>query len=264
VKYSLEATVYQDDRKIATSTKELRIIDCPDAHPPPVHLAHFPYEYICSVEKTLKRMRFCGTHKLTVSVEEPEPVEIRGNKGIVFAAFPLRFVIPLDSKNPRTTPKPLSIRIKSQLLSFSFMSVTPMTKRPTIGEAKLLPFLAVIPKSCRSYNRKMRVDWGSGHTKPPEPREGAWQHDTIVWLPICETSMPTPTFFTLYLARRYSVALRFDIQGDGKATFLLTVPLQIVYPADSRCGTPSYDIAISQDQDDAAYMDAQRLPAYVR
>lgn len=251
MKYFLEATIYSEDSKIATSVKDIRIIDSPDAHPPPVHLAHFAYEYICSMETTLRRMRFYGTHKLGISVAEPKPVEVGGNGGVIFAAFPVRFVIPLDSKNPRTIPKPLSIRIKSQLLSFTFMSVTPMMGQPTIGEAKLLPFLAVIQKTCRSYNRKMVVEWGSGDTNPPEPRKGTWEHSTVVWLPICETSMPTPTFLTSHLARRYSVALRFDIQSDGKGTFLLTVPLQIVYPT-------------GQDQDEVDCMDVQRLPTYVR
>lgn len=262
VSYFVETTVYRDEIKIATATKEIRILDCSDAHPPPVHLAHFPYEYTCSAEKTLKRLRLYGTHRLAVSVAEPKPVEVCRNQGVVFAAFPVRFTVPLDSKNPKAPPKSLTIRVKSQLLSFSFLSVTPMTGQPTIGEAKLSPLLAVIPKSYRSYHRKMLVEWGSGSTNTLEARKGTWQHDTTMLLPICEGTLPTPTFFTLYLARRYNVALRFDVQSDGKASFHLTIPLQIVYPADSRRGTPSYETVIGQDQYDAG--EAHRLPSYVR
>ena len=239
-------------------------MDCPDVHPPPVYLAHFPHEYSCSVEKCLKRMRLSGTHRLTVSVAEPKPVEVSSKEGLICGAFPVRFAISPNPKNPKAAPKALSVAIKSQLMSLSFMSAVPMNGQPTLMQTSISPFAAVIPKKHRTYHRKMLVDWASSDTNQQVARKGAWQHDTIAWLPVFETTMPTPAFFTQYVARRYSVALRFDVRGDGSATYQLNVPLQIVYPADSRYGSPTYEATFQGSQDEAACADDNRLPSYVR
>jgi len=264
VSYVLEATAYRGDCKVATCVKDIRIIDCPDVHPPPVYLAHFPHEYTCSMEKCLKRMRLCETHRLTVSVAEPKPVEVSRKQGLLFAAFPVRFALSPNSKNPKATPKQLNVAIKSQLMSISFISAAPMNGQPTLLQSSVSPLAAAILKNHGTYHRKMLVHWASSNTNQQEARKGAWQHDTVAWLPVCESSMPTPTFFTQYAARRYSVALRFDVQGDGNATFHLTVPLQIVYPADTCYGSPAYEAAVRRSHEEAALAEDNRLPSYVR
>ena len=60
---------------------------------------------------------------------------------------------------------------------------------------------------------------------------GTWIREMVVLLPVIENAFPAPSFFTPYIARRYSLAFRLAIKSSwGDAKFSFDVPLQIVYP----------------------------------
>ncbi|KAE9972764.1 hypothetical protein EG328_004811 [Venturia inaequalis] len=257
VKYEVEATAYRGDTAISKCAHEVRIYDSPDSHPPPVHMADFPDEYHCSQEKRLKRFRIPGS-RLTVIASEPKPLEIRSRCETSMAAFPLKFIM-RDSGMP---PRKLDVRINSLLKAVTFISASKLSSQPTIKQSKESACLAAVPKFGRAYHRSLHLSHWTRHTSSPYDIE--WVAHAMVWLPITENATPAPTFFTPYLSRRYSVSLRMEVKGEGKAFFSLNVPLQIVYPMDvGSADAPSYEVAMTP----ACEMECEEeevLPIYVR
>jgi hypothetical protein len=266
VRYEVEASAYNGDDVVGSTKQEVRIYDSPDSHPPPVHVADFAEEYTCTQEKKLKKMCFPGS-RLTVTVTEPKPVEVRPMGEVSMAAFPVRFVMRTSSSETKS-PGKLDVRINSLLKATTFIAVRQLKSQPTTKQARCSPFLAAVPKYGRSYNRKLRIcHWTRGHL-PHSSTENIWIANALVWLPVTENSSPAPTFFTKYLSRRYSVSLRLDVKGGGKAVFNLQVPVQLVYPMQLGFGdAPSYEIAITppnEEEESCERRADERLPLYVR
>jgi len=269
VKYEIVASAYNGDDIVGSARQEIRIYDSGDSNPPPVHLAHFPDEYTCVQEKRLKKMYIPGS-RLSVSVTEPKPVEIRPCGETTMAAFPLRFLMRRNDPNDISPPGKLDVRMNSLLKAMTFIAVQPLKKQPTTKQSRSSPFLAAVPKYGRSYHRKLRIcHW----TRNPSssPSENSWIANTLVWFPVTENSSPAPTFTTKYLSRRYSVSLRLEVKGSGKAVFNLQVPIQIVYSGALGVGdVPSYEVAVTPPNElveAEACEDGrvnERLPLYVR
>jgi hypothetical protein len=265
VKYEIEAFAYNGDDVVGSTSQEVRIYDSPDSHPPPVHVADFAEEYTCTQEKRLKKMCIPGS-RLTVTVTEPKPVEIKPYGEISMAAFPIRFMM-RQSKSELASPGKLNVHINSLLKSTTFIAVRQLKSQPTTKQARSSPYLAAVPKYGRSYNRTLRIcHWTRGHT-PHSSLENLWVASALVWLPITENSNPAPTFFTKYLSRRYTVSLRLDVRGSGKGIFNLQVPLQLVYPMElGSADVPSYEIATTppNEEEETCDREDERLPVYVR
>lgn len=210
-------------------------------------------------------MCFPGS-RLSVTVTEPKPVEIRPQGEVSMAAFPLRFTMRGGSSN--SPPGKVDVGINSLIKATTFIAVRQMKSQPTIKQTRSSPFVAAVPKYGRSYHRKLRIcHWTRGHSH--NSSEIHWIANALVWLPITENTSPAPTFFTKFLSRRYSVSLRLDVRGSGKAFFALQVPLQIVYPEfPGSADTPSYEFAVTppneEEERTGDELEVERLPVYVR
>ncbi|KIV99511.1 uncharacterized protein PV09_08817 [Verruconis gallopava] len=257
VKYELEAKVFNGDDCVGSGFRPLRIFDCPDTNPPPVHLEHFPGEYTCSDEQRLRTLYKMGNPLLRVSVVEPKPVEIRPNGEMALAALMFRFTM----RGVDAPPKQLEVRINSMLKAMTFIAVNKLGSQPTVSLSKKCPLVAAVPKWGRSYHRKLRLGQWVGGEKP-----GEWVASALIWMPVCENSTPAPTFFTPSLSRRYSSVLRIEVKGAGKAVFNLHIPVQIVYP-DPIADVPSYETATStpsSEEEGFNFGISDELPIYVR
>jgi hypothetical protein len=74
----------------------------------------------------------------------------------------------------------------------------------------------------------------SPSSPPSSPSRGGQRFDmeATVLVPVTSAALLAPTFHTLWVARRYSVALRVDVRAPGGrgVRLRLGVPLQVVYP----------------------------------
>jgi hypothetical protein len=257
VKYEIEARAYNGDECVASQSQQVRIFDCPDTHPPPMHLEHFPGEHTCSDRQRLKSAYKLSKPVLTISSAEPRPVEIRTNGEVAMAG--LSFVFTLrDVEEP---PKDLDVSINSILKATTFIATRQMDSQPTVAQSKTNPFIAAVPKWGRPYHRKLHVNhWTPGN----DPR--TFTARAMIWMPISEGATPSPTFFSPYLARRYSAGIRVEVKGAGKAVFQLHVPVQVVYK-EPEAEVPSYETAMStpvSEVEGFTFEDVDELPIYVR
>lgn len=90
--------------------------------------------------------------------------------------------------------------------------------------------LGALTKYGKKFVRKLKIDsWKAAKGGLP----GAVSKEMNILLPVLENEKPAPTFFTPFLARRYTIAVIIDvICGWQTATIRLNLPLQIVYPED--------------------------------
>lgn len=260
VKYEIEARVYCGDDCISSASQAVRIFDCPVVHPAPVHTEHFPGEYVCKSEQRLKTMYRISKPVLTISSSEPRPVEIRANGDVAMAAISLQFTL----RGVNAPPGNLDVSINSILKATTFLSAVKMTSQPTIKNSKVNSFMAAVPKWGRSYHRKLHItEWTRGN----DPRAKSWSANAMVWMPVSEGATPAPTFWTPFLARRYSAGLRVEVGGSvGKGIFQLCVPVQVVYP-EINGEVPSYETAMStpvSEVEDFEFGSSDVLPIYVR
>jgi hypothetical protein len=269
VKYEIQALAYQDGEVVASVKLEVRIHDTVDYCPPPIHVDHFPAEYVIYQGKRLRKILALGGRRLTIAAAEPRPLHVKQDVKVHLVAVPVRFALRKDPKRPHSYPAPLSVKITSLLSAKTFISIREMQYHPTVQHVKLSPYLAMVPRYGQTFNRKLKIcEWKSLQIGEEGSKESAWTCDTFLWLPACEQSSLTPTFFTPYLSKRYSLSLRVDAKSsDGKALFHLNMPLQIVYPTDiGGCETamaPQHSESADGDEEDFVRM-VDRLPLYVR
>jgi hypothetical protein len=199
--------------------------------------------------------------RLGITTSEPKPLVIQAHQKAAMAAFHVRFTLRSDSNslNP-VPPGPLEVRINSTLKVHTYIAVGTMLSHPTLRNSEVSPLLATLSRNGRMYQRKLHLKHsGWKHDASEAGRD--WVQDTTVWLPVSEHASPTPSFFTPYLSRRYSVAMRIDAKnGDGSAVFHLNVPLQIVYAADA----PTYTEFADESWSQLCVEAPERLPLYVR
>jgi hypothetical protein len=249
VKYELQAFAYKEDEMVSSLISEIRIYDTETPLPPPIYLAHFPGEYVMSQEKSLKKLGIRGAN-LAISVSEPPPMEIRNDDGIALAALPMK--LRLSGASVTNRGRLLELRVTSRLKLHSFFSSSEMSAHPTAKQAQGSPFMGTLCKYGKPYVRNLRIDsW-----KPGKSLASAVK-DMTLWVPILENDKPPPTFFTAFLTRRYSVAIKIDVNsGWQKASYRLNIPLQIVYPEDP-VRYDNLDIAVTENEQG-------RLPIYSR
>jgi hypothetical protein len=259
VKYELAAFAYKDDEIVASLLSEIRIYDTENPVPAPIHLPHFPGEYVVAQEKSLRKLGIRGA-RLSISVSEPPPLEINTKNGIALAALPVRLCLRRDdnpslSADPRGTKSfPMDVRLTSRLKIHSYFSSDKMSAHPTDAQSRGSPFLATLCKYGKKYVRNLVVDsW-----KSEKGRSDVLTKDMTLLLPILENDKPAPTFFTPFLARRYSVSVRIDVaSGWQKASFRLNIPLQIVYPEEPVHYERLNDVSVTETEQG-------RLPIYIR
>jgi len=112
VKYELLAIAYKNDEVLTTTHCEVKIYDTDTPLPPPIHLAHFPGEYVVSQTKRLRKLGMRGGN-LSVTVCEPRPLEIRAGDGISLAVLPVRLRLEGEGDRWNMAAK-LNIRLTSR------------------------------------------------------------------------------------------------------------------------------------------------------
>jgi hypothetical protein len=226
VRYELQAIAYKDDEKVSIVASEVKIYDTDTPLPPPIHLAHFPGEYVVSQSRPLRKLGMRGGN-LSVTVSEPRPLEIRSGDGIALVALPIKLGIEGEG-NKWAQGARLNVRLTSRLRIHSYFSAGAMIAHPTDAQTKGSPFLGALNKYGRKFVRNLDVDeW--------KVEKNALVKELVVLVPALENDKPSPTFFTAYLARRYSLAISMEVSaGWYKASYRLNVPVQIVYPEDPR------------------------------
>ncbi|KAF1989850.1 hypothetical protein K402DRAFT_418552 [Aulographum hederae CBS 113979] len=259
VRYQLQASAYCNDIVQATAAYNICLYDSIDQLPPPVIVEHYGSDYILRREKALKSMLRRQQDRLAISAEEPRPVEVKRGGNTPAIAIPLRLAIHGSSSPPGN----VKLKVECNMQTTTFISLAEMKHTPSIQQAEESPYIQDITTAGRLYIREAKLspsDWSKAATKTTTTEKSrmntSFKHPTTttttvteitptikptphtatttLFLPLLESTMPPPTFFTSHLARRYSVALHIRASSDsGSATFKLNVPLQIVYLPDA-------------------------------
>jgi len=245
VRYQLQAYAYHDEELQATAFQTISLYDSLDEAPPPISLDHFPEEYTVQQQGTLRNKRLRSRGKLFVTTSEPMPVAIRQDH-VPLIGIPIRLSLNPSSNNKSVSkPGKVELDLSSHLRCTTTIAVARMRYTPTKQQILRCPRTEETIANARPHRQKMLLsDWR--HASEHHPRTPvlppssslpekdtlgpAWTASTTLWIPLLDAdAAPVPSFFTMYLARRYSVVVKLKVKGAGRATFRLCVPLQILY-----------------------------------
>jgi hypothetical protein len=259
VRYELQAFAFENDECVDQLISSITLFDTALPSPPPIYQGHFQGEYACSKQKYLTKLAMRGS-KLTIKVSEPAPLEIkpRPEGGVIMAAVPIRLCLQSESKRAKKEPPQLSLAVTSVLKTSTYLSVCKLHAHPTIAASQDSPYLAALTKHSTKRVRNLTVD---GWQREESNDTVTWVRDMTVLLPVVENTFPAPSFFTPFIARRYSLGLRLDVKSAwGDAAYRLTVPLQIVYP---ECPI-NYEHIYNPHLVDEHTSSSDSLPIYIR
>ncbi|KAF2675298.1 hypothetical protein BT63DRAFT_34033 [Microthyrium microscopicum] len=263
IRYEVQAFAYDDkDELVDCTIATVALFDTENPSPPPIHQEHFKGEYACTKEKRLRRFGFRGA-SLSISASEPQPIEIQPKTGLAMAAVPLRLTLRTKKKSSLSPEDmPLNIKIISMLKASTYLSVAKMKAHPTISSSQESPFLAALCKFSGKRIRNLQVD-GWEQENPKDPR--TWVKDITVLLPVAESSFPSPSFFTPFVARRYSMSLRVEIKSSlGDSVYRLAVPIQIVYPETPVHYDNIYSPELTEEHPSGPSSPLDEVPIYIR
>ncbi|KAK3077021.1 hypothetical protein LTS18_011408, partial [Coniosporium uncinatum] len=265
VRYQLQAYAYHDEELQATAFQTISLYDSIDEAPPPISLDHFPGEYIMQQQGTLRNKRLRSRGKLSVSASEPAPLSIRQNR-VPLIGIPICLSLSPSTRNRSVSrPGTVELDISSHLRSTTTIAVARMRYTPTKQQILRCPRTEETIADSRPHRQKMLLsDWrrASHHTPPSPPTPSSslsekkpvgfvWTANTTLWVPLLDDdAAPVPSFFTTYLARRYSVVVKVKVKGEGRATFRLCVPLQILYAGVDSQHRPD-DVVMGEGSDTA-------------
>lgn len=227
VRYELQAYAFEADQCIDQLIASIQLFDTALPSPPPIYQSHFQDEYICNQQKHLTKLAI-RTSRLTIEISEPAPLEIKPHGGVLMAAIPIRLCLQTDSHRSKKDPPQLSVTATSVLKTLTYLSICKLQAHPTLTASQDMPFLAALTKYSSKRVRNLTVD---GWQQDASKETVTWVRDLTVLLPVVENCFPAPSFFTSYIARRYSLGIRLNVKSSwGDAVYRLTTPLQIVYP----------------------------------
>jgi hypothetical protein len=183
--------------------------------------------------------------RVVVDVREPEPVMLAARSGFTCATLPVALRVErAGGLAPFRLPR--AMKVKSRIRSITYASVGAMGALPEKSGAQAKSVVATLNKFEERHVVQLALD--SWRPRKPSINDGQWSLETVVLIPVTESALIAPTFYTPFVARRYSISLRIDIESSGakRVTFRLNVPLQVAYleaPVDCPC---SENCAIDQ------------------
>ncbi|KAJ9373529.1 hypothetical protein DTO282E5_1684 [Paecilomyces variotii] len=201
---------------------------------PPVCTSDFPGEYILSEKKTLRALwPFRRVGELHVETSEATPFEFSSEKQSASASvkIKLRYTRACHSCGP---PEPFYGTVISRLRSTTFVSIMPQQRMPTRKEAQRSPWMTKHSTYHMNHKRKLRFSpWkpakSNGNT--PMSQASEWESEATLVVEYSGDTFPEPTFASSLASRRYALCMSMEIEGCGRTTVDLSVPVSIRYTA---------------------------------
>ncbi|GAD98902.1 conserved hypothetical protein [Paecilomyces variotii No. 5] len=199
---------------------------------PPVCTSDFPDEYVLSEKKTLRTLfPFRRLGDLLVETSEATPFEFSCQKQSASASvkIKLRYSRACQSCGP---PEPFYGTVVSKLRSTTFVSIMPQQRMPTRKEAQRSPWMTKHSTYHMNHKRKLRFSpWkqvkSNGNTQTSHSSE--WESEATLVVEYSGDTFPEPTFASSLASRRYALCMSMEIEGCGRTTVDLSVPVNIRY-----------------------------------
>lgn len=199
---------------------------------PPVCTSDFPGEYKLFERKTLRTLfPFRRVGELLVQTSEATPFEFSCEKQNASASvkIKLRYSRPDHNTAP---PEPFYGTVVSKLRSSTFVSVMPQQRMPTRKEAHKSPFMTQHTTYHMNHKRKLRFSqWKPVKSNGKTSQGSEWESEATLAVEYSGDTFLEPTFASSLVSRRYALCMSVEIEGCGRTSVDLLVPVHIRYRA---------------------------------
>lgn len=259
VTYKLTARLLRNQRTVEKVVQPILLL-LSSGPAPPMCLADYKGEYRLCEKNALKGSFRQKLGEVSVNVQEPKQLVVRtcSPNSMVELPVKLRWEMPKES-SPIEYPR-IEAEVKWQFRFSTFVSMLEQRGPPTLKQALASPATAFVRSSLNA--REMRVVWRDW--RPTYDGEvNVVESEQSLWLTFPRAEILTPTFWSPFLSRRYSIRLQLKITNPGSAKYDVEVPVQVCVEGATSAGPDStyresHDMLLEDIEGD------ELLPQYVR
>lgn len=233
VTYQLTARLVRD-HKILAQIRQPIILLASQTPSPPICIADFKGEYRTVQKSVLRTSLRKKAGELSVIVQEPKQLTTKASGDELVVELPVKLQLKRTRQELSSgQPSYVKAEVKWQFQYSTFVSVLEQQGPPSLQQALCSPATAFV----RSTLDSKTVDMAWRHWKPlesgPENSMNMIESEQSLWLRLPPTEVLTPTFWSPFLSRRYSILLQLKILQPGSARIEVEVPIQVGIEAES-------------------------------
>jgi len=191
-------------------------------------VADFKGEYRMVQKSVLRSSLLKKAGELSVVVQEPKQLTIKADCEDSIVELPVK--LQLKRSRQEITPGQalrVEAEVKWQFRFSTFVSIMEQQGPPTVKQATSSSATAFVRSTLKSRtvnmawrNWKPVVDISADSTNLVESEQS-------LWLSLPHTEVLTPTFWSSFLSRRYSILLQVKVTQPGSAKIDVEVPIQV-------------------------------------
>ena len=265
VTYVLTARLLKDHRTIDRVAQPILLfLSQPPC--PPMCVADFTGEYRSFQKTALRRSFFQKMSDISVIVQEPEQLTVRPDRKDSVVELPVKLRLKQSKTEAARWVQPvIEAEVKWHFRFSTFVSIQEQQGPPTLREALVSPATAMVRSSLKS--RSLGMVWRNW--KPVLDKGGAsWiESEQSLCLRLPRSEVLTPTFWSPFLSRRYSICLQLKVTKPGTAKLEVEVPIQVGIDAvvdDGRDGCATFDAPVLAESSFEDVDGDEPLPQYSR
>lgn len=233
VTYRLTARLLRDHRTIDRIMQPILLL-VSQMPSPPMCITDFKGEYRMIQKSVLRSSLLKKTGELTVIVQEPKQLTVKAQCENSVVELPVKLQLE-RSRQEMSFGQPLRVEaeVKWQFRFSTFVSIMEQRGPPTLKQATSSPATAFVRSTLQS--RTVNMAWRNW--KPArnssEDSTKLIESEQSLWLSLPHTEVLTPTFWSPFLSRRYSIMVQVKVTQPGSAKIEVEVPIQVGIEAES-------------------------------
>lgn len=224
VTYRLTARVFSNHRIIKRLAQPILLL-MSQGPSPPTCITDFKDEYQPAQSAILRGPLFQKkVGELSVDVQEPKQLNVRAHSAESVVEVPVKLRLERQSQEAFATDQLcVEAEVKWQFRSATFVSIIEQRGPVTMKQALRSPATAHVRTSLKT--RTMTMTWRNWRLETQGSK--ALESKQSLWLTLPRSEILTPTFWSPFISRRYSIRLQLKITKPGSAKLEVEVPIQV-------------------------------------
>lgn len=225
VKYKLTAHLFKDRKLVDRIMQPILLLISHDP-PPPMCMTDFVGEYCMAQKCALRGPLFQKAGEVSIIAQEPKQLTVRADCAESMVELPIRMVWTRQKQeiNVYQAPK-IEAEVRWQFRLSTFVSVMEQQGPATMKDALVSPATALVRSALPA--KALSMVWRTWKPSHNDDNLTSIESEQSLRLTLPRSEILTPTFWSPFLSRRYSVWLQVKVNKPGSAKLEVEVPIQV-------------------------------------